>query len=61
MAFYDNWAEVRAAAALKAFATVKNMIMITEKKIVYDNRTFFLMMSLPVEVIPVIYRKKQRK
>ena len=26
LAFYDNWAEVRAAATLKAFTTVKKMI-----------------------------------
>ena len=37
MTFYENWAQVRATAALKAFTTVKKMI--TEKKIVYDNRT----------------------
>ncbi len=37
LAYYENWAQVRATAALKAFTTVKKMI--TEKKIVYDNRT----------------------
>jgi hypothetical protein len=37
LTYYENWAQVRAAAALKAFTTVKKMI--TEKKIVYDNRT----------------------
>ena len=37
LAFYENWAQVRATAALKAFTTVKKMV--TEKKIVYDNRT----------------------
>ena len=37
LTFYENWAQVRATAALKAFTTVRNMI--TEKKIVYDNRT----------------------
>jgi hypothetical protein len=33
--FYENWAIVRASAALKAFMAVKNMI--TEKKIVYST------------------------
>ncbi len=33
--FYENWATVRASAALKAFMAVKNMI--TEKKIVYST------------------------
>jgi hypothetical protein len=37
LTFYENWAQVRATAALKAFITVRNMI--TEKKIVYDNTT----------------------
>ncbi len=37
LTYYENWAQVRAAAALKAFTTVKKMI--TEKKIVYDNRS----------------------
>ena len=37
LTYYENWAQVRATAALKAFTTVKKMI--TEKKIVYDNRT----------------------
>ena len=37
LSFYENWAQVRATAALKAFTTVRNMI--AEKKIVYDNRT----------------------
>ena len=36
MTYNENWAHVRATAALKAFTTVKKMI--TEKKIVYDNR-----------------------
>jgi hypothetical protein len=36
LTFYENWAQVRATAALKAFITVKTMI--TEKKIKYDNR-----------------------
>jgi hypothetical protein len=36
LTYYENWAQVRATAALKAFTTVKKMI--TEKKIVYDNR-----------------------
>jgi len=34
---HENWAQVRVTAALKAFTTVRNMI--TEKNIVYDNRT----------------------
>ncbi len=59
LAIYENWAQVRATAALKAFTTVKKMI--TEKKIVYDNGRLFLMMSLPMEVMPVMYRKNQRK
>jgi hypothetical protein len=37
LTFYENWAQVRATAALKAFITVKTMI--TEKKIEYANRT----------------------
>lgn len=37
--FAVNWATVRASAALKAFMAVKNMI--TEKKIVYSNRTSY--------------------
>jgi hypothetical protein len=37
LTYYENWAQVRATAALKTFTTVKKMI--TEKKIVYDNRT----------------------
>ena len=37
LTFYENWAQVRATAALKAFTTVRNMIV--EKKIEYDNRT----------------------
>jgi hypothetical protein len=36
LTYYENWAQVRATASLKAFTTVKKMI--TEKKIVYDNR-----------------------
>jgi len=39
MTFDENWAQVRATAALKAFTTVRNMI--SEKKIVYDDRTSF--------------------
>jgi hypothetical protein len=35
LTFYENWAQIRATAALKAFTTVRNMI--TEKKILYDN------------------------
>ena len=37
--FNENWATMRASAALKAFTTVKNMI--TEKKIVYSTRTSY--------------------
>ena len=37
MTLDENWAQVRAIAAFKAFTTVRNMI--AEKKIVYDNRT----------------------
>lgn len=37
LTYYEDWAQVRATAALKAFTTVKKMI--TEKKIVYDKRT----------------------
>jgi hypothetical protein len=37
LTFNENWAQVRATAALKAFTTVRNMT--TERKIVYDNRT----------------------
>ena len=37
--FYKNWASVRASAALKAFTAVKTMI--TEKKLVYSNRTSY--------------------
>jgi hypothetical protein len=36
LTYYENWEQVRATAALKAFTTVKKMT--TEKKIVYDNR-----------------------
>ena len=39
MIFREDWATVRASAALKAFMAVKNMI--TEKKIVYSNRTSY--------------------
>ena len=39
LTYYENWTQVRATVALKAFTTVKKMI--TEKKIVYDNRTSF--------------------
>ena len=35
--FFENWAQVRFTAALKAFTTVRNIIV--EKKIEYDNRT----------------------
>ena len=41
MAFHEDWATTRAVAALKAFNTVKSMI--TEEKLVYDDRT-----SLPL-------------
>jgi len=34
--YFDNWATVRAAAALKAFAAVKDMIQ--NGKLVYDDR-----------------------
>ena len=37
--FYENWASVRASAALKAFTAVKTMT--TEKKLVYSNRTSY--------------------
>ena len=37
LTYYEDWAQVRATAALKAFTTVKKRI--TEKKIVYDKRT----------------------
>ena len=37
MAFHEDWATTRAAAALKAFNTVKSML--TEEKLVYDDRT----------------------
>ena len=37
LTFYENWAQVRATAALNAFTTDRNMI--NEKKIVYDNKT----------------------
>ena len=37
MAFHEDWATTRAVAALKAFITVKSMI--TEEKLVYDDRT----------------------
>ena len=37
MAFHEDWATTRAAAALKAFNTVKSML--TEGKLVYDDRT----------------------
>ena len=37
LTYNENRAQVRATAALKAFTTLKKMI--TEKKIVYDNRT----------------------
>ena len=39
MIFHEDWATVRASAALKAFTAVKNMI--TEKKIVYSTRTSY--------------------
>jgi hypothetical protein len=45
-------------AALKAFTTVRNMI--SEKKIVHDNRTSLSDDESPMEVVPVMYRKKQR-
>ena len=38
MAFQEDWATTRAVAALKAFNTVKSML--TEEKLVYDDRTF---------------------
>ena len=37
MTFYENWAQVRATATLKAFTFVRNLIV--EKKNLYDNRT----------------------
>ena len=37
MAFNEDWATTRAVAALKAFNTVKSML--TEGKLVYDDRT----------------------
>jgi hypothetical protein len=37
LAIYEDWDNVRAVAALKAFTAVRKMI--TEKKLVYDNRT----------------------
>ena len=37
MAFHQDWATARAVAALKAFNTVKSML--TEEKLVYDDRT----------------------
>ena len=37
MAFHEDWATIRAVAALKVFNTVKSMI--TEEKLVYDDRT----------------------
>ena len=37
MAFHEDWATTRAVAALKAFNTVKSML--TEEKLVYDERT----------------------
>ena len=37
LTYFENWTQVRATAAFKAFTTVKKMI--TEKKIVYDNRS----------------------
>ena len=37
MAFHEDWTTTRAVAALKAFNTVKSML--TEGKLVYDDRT----------------------
>ncbi len=37
LAIYEDWDNVRAVAALKAFTAVRKMI--TEKTLVYDNRT----------------------
>ena len=37
MAFHEDWAATRAVAALKAFTTVKSMI--SNEKLVYDDRT----------------------
>ena len=59
LTYYEDWAQVRATAALKAFTTVKKMI--TEKRLSMIIGRLFLMMSLPMEVMPVMYRKNQRK
>ena len=37
MAFHEDWGTTRAVAAFKAFTTVKNMI--SDEKLVYDDRT----------------------
>ncbi len=37
MAFHEDWATTRAVAALKAFTTVKSIV--SDKKLVYDDRT----------------------
>ena len=37
MAFHEDWATVRAVAALKAFTTVKRFI--SDKKLIYNDRT----------------------
>ncbi len=36
MAFHEDWATTRAVSALKAFMTLKSMI--SDKKLVYDDR-----------------------
>ena len=59
LAIFEDLDNIRTVAALKAFTAVRKMI--TEKKLVYDNRTLFLMMKIPMEVVPVMCRKGQRK
>jgi hypothetical protein len=63
LTYYENWAQVRATAALKAFTIVKKMI--TEKNIFYDNRTSFSADESSYEVLIVVlsavYRGNPRK
>jgi hypothetical protein len=56
--YFEDWATVRAAAALKAFTAVRDMI--AHGDLVYDNRASLSDDDSDTTVLPVICRKSPR-